>query len=254
MGEKMGLAVWVEDEAGPYQTVPYPGESWQTESHPVQQPHEYIRNGTAKMLTLFHPVTGEVRVKGVAQSTNVILHPWIKEQLSEILKELPEKPLLDEEENRQVWKAWQEGLSRRITVSEQLPPLRMLLIWDNLKGHYTPEMVLWLFAHGIMPLYTPLSGSWLNMAESIQRILIRRSLVGQSPQTPEQIISWLEAVARGWNNDPTPFVWGGARAARRDRSRKRRHALGGSGACACRPLSVRQNLIEKWHSACQLTH
>lgn len=254
MGEKMGLAVWVEDEAGPYQTVPYPGESWQPESHPVQQPHEYIRNGTAKMLTLFHPVTGEVRVKGVTQSTNAILHPWIKEQLSEILKELPEKPLLDEEENCQAWKAWQEGLSRRITLSEQLPPLRMLLIWDNLQGHYTPEMVLWLFAHGIMPLYTPLSGSWLNMAESIQRILIRRSLVGQNPQTPEQIICWLEAVARGWNDDPTPFVWGGARAARRDRSRKRRHALGGSGACACRSVRVRQNLIGKWHSACQLTH
>jgi len=28
-----------------------------------------------------------------------------------------------------------------------------------------------LFEHGIMPLYTPLSGSWLNMTESIQRIL-----------------------------------------------------------------------------------
>jgi hypothetical protein len=74
----MGLAVWVEDEAGPYQTVPYPGESWQPESHPVQQPHEYIRNGTAKMLTLFHPATGEVRVKGVTQSTNTILHPALK--------------------------------------------------------------------------------------------------------------------------------------------------------------------------------
>ena len=66
----MGLAVWAEDEAGPYQTVPYPGESWQPESHPVRQPHEYIRNGTAKMLTLFHPATGKVRVKGVTQSTN----------------------------------------------------------------------------------------------------------------------------------------------------------------------------------------
>ena len=25
---------------------------------------------------------------------------------------------------------------------------------DNLKGHYTPELVLWLFAHGVMVLYT----------------------------------------------------------------------------------------------------
>jgi hypothetical protein len=254
VGEKMGLAVWVEDEAGPYQTVPYPGQSWLPEGHPVRQPHEYIRNGTAKMLTLFHPATGQVRVKGVTHSTNAVLHPWVKEQVSEILKTLPEKPLLDEVTNRQAWTAWQAGLSRRITLSEKLPSLRMLLIWDNLQGHYTPEMVLWLFAHGVMPLYTPLGGSWLNMAESIQRILIRRGLAGQSPETPEQIIAWLEAVARGWNNDPTPFEWGGARAARRERSRRRRHALGGSGACSCRLLRLKPNLIQKWHSSCQLTH
>ena len=60
----MGLAVWVEDEAGPYQTVPYPGESWQPGGQPVHQPHEYIRNGTAKMLTLFHPASGECGSKG----------------------------------------------------------------------------------------------------------------------------------------------------------------------------------------------
>jgi len=261
----MGLAVWVEDEAGPYQTVPYAGESWQPEGHPIHQPHEYIRNGTAKMLTFFHPATGQVRVKGVTQSTNAILHPWVKEQIREILKTLPDrrcsaKPLLEEAMNHQMWTAWQAGLSKRITLAEKLPPLRMLLIWDNLQGHYTPEMVLWLFEHGVMPLYTPLGGSWLNMAESIQRILIRRALEGQSPETPEQIIAWLEAVARGWNNDPiedrspTPFEWGGARAARRLRSRQRHHALGGSGACVRRPIRRNQNLLQKWHSSCQLTH
>lgn len=253
-GEKMGLAVWVEDEAGPYQTVPYPGESWQPEGQPVHQPHEYIRNGTAKMLTLFHPASGEVRVKGVTQSTNAILHPWIKQQVEEILKTLPEKPILDEETNCQVWKTWQRGLLRRITLPETLPTLRMVLIWDNLVGHKTPELVLWLFAHGVMLLYTPLAGSWLNMAESIQRILFHRALGGQNPQAPEQIINWLEAVAHGWNQDPTPFEWGGARAARRERSRNRRLALGGSGACVRRSLRPRPNLIERWHNSCQVTH
>ena len=250
----MGLAVWVEDEAGPYQTVPYPGQSWQLEGKPIQQPHEYIRNGTAKMLTLFHPGDGEVRVKGVTQSTNVILHPWLKEQIAEILRSLPEKLLVDAETNRQLWTEWQKGLSQPITLSQELPPLRMLLIWDNLQGHYTPEMVLWLFEQGVMPLYTPLGGSWLNMAESIQRILIRRGLEGQNPETPEQIMAWLEAVARGWNHDPTPFEWGGVRAARRERSRQRRHALGGSGACVRRSFRPKTNLVQKWHSACQLTH
>ena len=45
-----------------------------------------------------------------------------------------------------------------------------------------------------------------------------------------EIIGWFEAVARHWNRSPTPFVWGGKRAARRRRQRERRH-LGGSGAC-----------------------
>lgn len=136
----MGLAVWVEDEAGPYQTVPYPGESWQPESHPARQPHEYMRNGTAKMLTLFHPATGKVKVKGVTQSTNAILHPWLKEQIETILKTTPEKPLWDDETNRKAWQAWQHGLTHRITLAEKLPPLRVLLIWDNLRDH-CPQLI-----------------------------------------------------------------------------------------------------------------
>ena len=85
----------------------------------------------------------------------------------------------------------------------------MLLVLDNLAGHKTPEFVCWLFAHGIMPLYTPVGGSWLNMAESIQRILKRRALDGQHPTTVAQIMAWFEAVARHWNAAPTPFEWGG---------------------------------------------
>ena len=112
----------------------------------------------------------------------------------------------------------------------------MLLVWDNLTGHYSVALVLWLFAHGIMPRYTPLGGSWLNLAESIQRILKRRALDGQHPNTPDEIIAWLEATACGWNREPTPFVWGGKRHARRQRAWERRHAVAGSGACIRRPL------------------
>jgi len=74
------------------------------------------------------------------------------------------------------------------------------------------------------------------MSESIQRIIVRRALDGEHPTTPQQIISWLEETAEGWNADPTPFVWGGKRKRRRDRARDRRHALGGSGAYSHRPL------------------
>ena len=233
-GEAMGLAVWCTDQAGPFQTVPQPGQSWCPEGQPARQPHEYIRNGTAKALTLFHPADGHARVKGVEACPNTVLHAWLKEELTTILASLPAPPA--SASLRGAWERWQEGLSIKPTLAAELPPLRMLLVLDNLAGHKTPAFVLWLFAHGIMPLYTPLGGSWLNMAESLQRILKRRALEGQEPGSPEQIIAWLEAVAEHWNRSPTPFEWGGKRAERRRRQRDRRHRLGGSGACTRRPI------------------
>ena len=234
-------------------TKPYPGSSWQPEGEPERQPHEYFRDGTAKLLTLFHPATGEVRVKGVTSSANAILHPWLKEELSNILQTLPPPKDLDAQTNRKLWKMWQAGLSLPITLSQNLPVLRMLLIWDNLRGHYTPDLVLWLFEHGIMPLYTPLGGSWLNMAESIQRILFQRGLAGQHPESPDAIIASLEAVARVWIQTPTPFEWGGKRAARRQRSRQRRHALGASGAYTRRPIHRKSTIFQEWQRSCQPT-
>jgi hypothetical protein len=184
----------------------------------------------------------------------VVLHPWLKEELSAILDTLPKVEKIDPKTNQNLWKVWQEGLSIRFSLSENLPALRMLLIWDNLQGHHTLEMVIWLFTHGILPLYTPLGGSCLNMAESIQRILVRRGLDGQSPETPGEIIGFLEGVAEGWNLSPTPFEWGGKRSLRRQRSYQRRHVLGGSGACARRPIYRRHNLLQKWQQLCQTTH
>ena len=241
LGEAQGLAVWGMDEAGPYTTTPYPGSTWQVQDHAKRYPHEYPRNGTAKMLTLFHPATGHVRVKGVTSATNLVLHGWLKQELTAILALLPEPTaLLDAPANRVFWESWREGVEVKPSLlSADLPPLRMLLILDNLAGHKTPEFVLWLFRHGILPLYTPLAGSWLNMTESIQRILKRRALDGQYPPTPQTIITWLEATARGWNAHPTPFVWAGKRQRRRQRAYARRHPLGGSAAVTKRPLRFR---------------
>lgn len=253
MGESLGLAVWCHDQAGPYQTIPQAGSSWQPEGQPVRQPAQYIRNGTAKMLTLFHPSNGRVCLNGVIRCPNAVLHPWLKQELAKILAQLPEPPAeLDPATVRRQWARWQEGLTIRFTLPKTLPSLRMLLVMDNLTGHKTPAFVLWLVAHGIMPLYTPLGASWLNMAESIQNILARRALGGQHPQSPDDIIHWFETVAQHWNQGPTPFEWGGKRATRRHRSRQRRHALGRSGACTRRP--VRRTIIEKWQQSYQVTH
>jgi DDE superfamily endonuclease len=256
LGEGLGLDVWCEDEAGPYQTTPQPGGSWQPEGQPARQDHEYLRNGTAKLLTLFHPRDGQVRVEGVRSCTNVVLHGWLQAELTAILETLPSAPPPREPEaQRALWLRWQAGLTRPCTLRQELPPLRLLLVLDNLAGHTTPDFVDWCMDHGILLLYTPLGGSWLNMAESIQRILRRRALDGTHPETPEEIIAWLKAVAVGWNRDPTPFVWGGKRAARRARQRTRRHAQGGSGAYTRRAVArPRPTKLDEWRRAQQVTH
>jgi hypothetical protein len=228
------VAVWCQDEAGPYQTVPQAGQSWEPIGKARCQPHEYERNGTAKLLTLFHPATGHVQAKGVTNAPNAVLHPWLKGELEAVLAALPtvttpeaERPALAQ------WQTW-EG-----RPCPHLRPLRLIVVWDNLAGHLSPELVVWLYRHGVLPLYTPLSGSWLNMAESVQRILGHRALAGQHPQTPAQLITWLEETVDGWNATPTPFTWHGKRYARRQRACARRHQrLAGSGATCSYPSSI----------------
>jgi hypothetical protein len=226
VAEMAGIPVWCQDEAGPYQAIPQAGQSWRPEGKPVHHPHEYIRGGTAKLLTLFRPATGEVRAKGVPRAPNVVLHPWLQHELLQVLADLPAtstpktKPASASE-----WTTWL-GHGPYGT----LPPLQLILVWDNLAGHLSTSIVTWLFAHGVMPLYTPLSGSWLNMAESLQRIICGRALNGQHPQTAAQLITWLEDAVVGWNANPTPFVWDGKRRERRMCAKQRR--VGGSAAVA----------------------
>ena len=208
------------------------------------------------MLTLFHPATGRVRIRSAARCTNPILHGWLREELAAILAASPPRAMKkqNEETTRAAWQVWREGLTNAFTLPEHLPPLRVLLVWDNLAGHKSAEMVVWLCEHGIMPLYTPLGGSWLNMAESIQRILKRRALDGQQPRTPAEIGAWLEQTARAWNREPTPFVWNGKRRRRRRKESGDPHAVGGSAAYTRQPLSVRSHWEQKWHTPRQVTH
>jgi hypothetical protein len=144
---------------------------------PTRLPHEYIREGTAKLMTLFHPASGEARVKGVLGTPNKVLHAWLQRQLEDILNRLPPDSGLPIE--REVWLQWQQALKVRITLPQEPKQLRMLLVMDNPTGHRTPSFVSWLFDHGIMPLYTPAGGSWLNLCESMQHILVQRALAGQ---------------------------------------------------------------------------
>ena len=142
-----------EDEAGPYQAIPQPGASWQPQGHPLLQPHEYERGGTAKLLTLFRPATGQLRAKGVLSAPNAVLHPWLKGELSAVLAEIekahPPEELLPEAE-RPLCARWETWLGH--PPGRPLPPLRILLVLDNLAGHLSPDLVRWF------------AGSWSDAA------------------------------------------------------------------------------------------
>jgi len=134
-------------------------------------------------------------------------------------------------------------LARRATwlghePTEALPPLRLLLIWDNLAGHWSWSIIHWLLQHGIMPLDMPLSGSWLTMAESIQRILVRHALDGQQPQSQDDLITWLDDTVAGWNADPTPSS--GMASATSDAS-----ALDSVVSVALRPRRLTRNYLRR---------
>jgi hypothetical protein len=199
--EGAGIAVFCQDEAGPYQAIPRPGAVWRPGTKPARQPNEYVRGGRAKLLTLFRPADGVLRAKPVTSGTDAVLHPWLITELEQALAELPERETPEEE--RPAAARWATWLGHAPITA---PPLRAILVWDNLAGDLSWSIVRWLFQHGVRPLSTPLSGSWLNRAESLQRIFRGRALAGKHPTSQEELVARLEGAVAGWSAAPTHAV------------------------------------------------
>src|SRR4051794_37435290 len=89
------------------------------------RPHEYVRGGTCKILTLFHPASGQGHLQSVGSCTNLVLHGWLKQRLEVILGTLPPPAAsADAVAIRAAWEVWQAGLAERFTLPTELPPLR----------------------------------------------------------------------------------------------------------------------------------
>ena len=93
----MGIQVWGEDEAGPYQVTPQSGPSWQPEPGPAGQPHADVRGGTAKLPTLFRPATVEVPSRPTTRATNAELHAWVQHEIATVIDAFP--PVFSAPEN-----------------------------------------------------------------------------------------------------------------------------------------------------------
>ena len=223
VAEAAGIPLWCQDEAGPYQAIPQPGPAGRRSGKPASAPRVRPRRDrqAADPAPPGHGRGPRQRRHERDQRRAPPLAPGGADRRARHAptRHHPE----DERPPLARWATWLGHEPR-----EPLPPLRLLLIWDNLAGHLSWSIVRWLLQHGVMPLYTPLSGSWLNLAESVQRIIVRRALDGHHPQSQDELITWLDDTVAGWNANPTPFVWHGKRFERRQRARQRR--LGGSPA------------------------
>src|SRR3954465_3614528 len=51
----------------------------------------------------------------------------------------PPAPSQDPAATQAAWAVWQAGLTMPFTLPHNLPPLQLLLVWDNLTGHKTPR-------------------------------------------------------------------------------------------------------------------
>jgi len=82
----------------------------------------------------------------------VVLHPWLIEQLTEVLAEIEKqypRAELPPEAERPACARWETWLGYPPRSVE--PPLRIVLVLDNLAGHLSYDLVRWFFDHGVMP-------------------------------------------------------------------------------------------------------
>jgi hypothetical protein len=67
-----------------------------------------------------------------------VLHAWLRAELTTILAALSASATLEPAATRAAWDGWQAGLTLPFTLPDELPALRVLLVWDNLAGDKTP--------------------------------------------------------------------------------------------------------------------
>jgi transposase len=86
--------------------------------------------------------------------------------------------------------------------------LEVHLVLDNSSTHKTPAIHTWLLRHPRFHLhFTPTSSSWLNLVERWFAELTRKLLQRSAHRSVNTLEKDLKAWAKGWNEDPRPFVW-----------------------------------------------
>ena len=140
---------------------------------PERRTHDYVRHGVTSLFAAFNIADGTV-ISSIHRRHRAI---EFKKFLAKIDAEVPED-------------------------------LDVHLVCDNYGTHKTPAINAWLARHPRFHMhFTPTSSSWINQVERwfgfITDELIRRG----SHTSVQALEADIRAYARGWNEDPRPFIW-----------------------------------------------
>jgi len=140
---------------------------------PERRTHDYVRHGVTNLFAAFNVADGTV-ISSIHRRHRAI---EFKKFLAKIDDEVPDD-------------------------------LDVHLVCDNYGTHKTPAINAWLAKHPRFHMhFTPTSSSWINQVERwfgfITDELIRRG----SHNSVQALEADIRAWAKGWNEDPKPFIW-----------------------------------------------
>jgi len=140
---------------------------------PERRTHDYVRHGAGSLFAAFNVADGTV-ISSIHRRHRAI---EFKKFLTKIDAEVPDD-------------------------------LDVHLVCDNYGTHKTAAINTWLAKHPRFHMhFTPTSSSWINQVERwfgfITDELIRRG----SHTSVQALEADIGAYAKGWNEDPRPFIW-----------------------------------------------
>ena len=170
-------------------------------------------------------------------------HPWLRERLSAILAALPRsKSLAGPHRNTGRVGVWQAGLTMPFTLPQNLPPLRLLLVWDNLAGQQDARpgaVAVRAWRHAALHARgRQLAQHWQSRLSACSSVGRWMDSIRTAPTRSGAGLSRPRGAGMSSPRRLSGTANAGSGAA--DPVASRSHRLGGSGACTHRPLHRNQ--------------
>ncbi|GAA1346056.1 IS630-like element ISMsm5 family transposase [Arthrobacter roseus] len=142
-------------------------------THPLQQSHDYKRNGTTTLFAALDVLTGKLSANAFYQKhTNVEFVDFLNQ------------------------------------VADAHPDVELHVICDNYGTHKHQNVKDWLAANPRVSMhFTPTSCSWLNMVEIFFGIITRQCLKRGTFSSVADLQDAMERYIENYNKDAKPFTW-----------------------------------------------